>query len=181
MRRTVPAAALAAVASVFLSPNFLSPNAAAEPPDLAPAPPYIPGDVSPQPGSFSYPYNIIVVGPPATTDARGVRITTNAAPGQQLNGLPGSQLGNTGQAPGTLTNSSALNSISVGNSHPEPPNPGINITAGPQTGVTLESPGGQPPQQVSGLEAAAPTSDPTVPVITLEDPNGKPPAAPAGN
>ncbi|MET0897102.1 MAG: hypothetical protein ABWY45_04225 [Mycobacterium sp.] len=176
-RQHIVAAALTAGALALVS----APVAPAEPPDLAPAPPYIPGDVSPEPGSFSYPYNIILVGPPATTDARGVRITTNAAAGQQLSGLPGSQLGNTGQAPGSLTNSSTLNGISVGNSHSQPPNPGINITAGPQTAVTLESPGGLPPQQVSDLEAAAPTSDPTVPVMALEDPAGKAPTAPAGN
>lgn len=176
--RIIPAAAFAVLLSALGAPA-----AAAEPPDLAPAPPYIPGDVSPQPGSFSYPYNIIVVGPPATTDARGVRITTNAAAGQQLSGLPGSQLGNTGQAPGSLTNSSALHGISVGNSHPEPPNPGINITAGPQTSVQLESADGQSPQSVLGIESALPTADPTMPQIALEDPHGLRPAqqAPAGN
>lgn len=174
--RVTPAAFLAGLLSVVVAPV-----AAAEPPDLPPQPPYIPGDVSPEPGSFSYPYNIILVGPPATTDARGVRITTNAAAGQQLSGLPGSQLGNTGQAPGSLTNSSTLNGISVGNTHSQPANPGINITAGPQTGVTLESPGGLPPQQISDLEAAAPTTDPTMPVMGLEDPSGKPLTAPAGN
>jgi hypothetical protein len=175
LHRVIPAAFCAGALSVGIASA-----AVAEPPDLAPEPPYIPGDVAPQPGSFSYPYNIIEVGPPATTDARGVRITSNAAPGLQLEGLPGSQLGNAGQAPGTLTSSSALNGIAVGNTHPEPPNPGINITAGPQPGATLESPDGQAPQAVPGIESSLPTQDPTVPQITLEDPKGRPPA-PAGS
>lgn len=168
---------IAALFTAGLSSGTLAPAAGAEPPDLPPQPPYIPGDVSPQPGSFSYPYNIILVGPPATTDARGVRITTNAGAGQQLSGLPGSALGNTGQAPGSLTNSSALNGISVGNTHSEPPNPGINITAGPQTSVQLENADGQSPQSVLGIESALPTIDPTVPQMALEDPNGKPPGS----
>ncbi|AQA05530.1 hypothetical protein BVC93_27695 [Mycobacterium sp. MS1601] len=173
--RYLPAVAVAAGLMAVAAPT-----AAAEPPDLPGAPDYVPGAPTPEPGSFSYPYNIIVTGPPATTDARGVRITTNAAAGQQLSGLPGSQLGNTGQAAGSLTNSSASYGISVGNSHPEPPSPGINISAGPQTSVTLESADGQSPQSVLGIESALPTTDPTVPVMNMEDPHGQHPA-PATN
>ncbi|MGB3485047.1 MAG: hypothetical protein WBB07_22855 [Mycobacterium sp.] len=165
-QQMIGAAALAGLASLTLVP------VAAAAPDLPPQPPYIPGDVSPQPGSFDYPYNIIVVAPPATTDARGVKIHTNAGAGQQLSGLPGSQLGNTGQAEGSLTNSSAQYGISVGNSHPEPPNPGIGITAGPQTSVQLESPDGRRPESALGVESSLPNSDPTVPVMELEDPQG---------
>ncbi|MCV7183596.1 hypothetical protein [Mycolicibacterium murale] len=161
--------AIAAAALLMLT----APGAAAEPPDLPGAPDYVPGAPTPEPGSFSYPYNIIVTGPPATTDSRGVRITTNAGAGQQLSGLPGSQLGNAGQAPGSLTSSSASYGISVGNSHPMPPNAGINISAGPQTSVQLENAGGQSPQSVLGIESALPTTDPTVPVMNLEDPHGQ--------
>jgi hypothetical protein len=163
--------AIAAVALLVLT----APEAAAEPPDLPGGPDYVPGAPLPEPGSFSYPYNIIVTGPPPTTDARGVRITTNAGAGQQLSGLPGSQLGNAGQAPGSLTSSSASYGISVGNSHPMPPNAGINISAGPQTSVQLESADGRSPQSVLGIESALPTTDPTVPVMKIEDPNGQPP------
>lgn len=146
----------------------------AQPPALPDPPPYLPGNVDPAPGSFDYPYNIIVVGPPATTDARGVRINTNVDPGQQLSGLPGSQLGNTAQAPGSLTNSSAQYGIGVGNSHPLPPNPGISISAGHGNGVPLEHPAGLPPSSITNPESSAPDSDPTVPALALEDPEGTP-------
>lgn len=87
---------------------FQTPAAVADPPPPPPAPPYIPGDVAPAHGSFSYPYNVIVVAPPATVDARGVNVTANVDAAQSSTGLPGSGLGNSPSPPSSLTNSSAL-------------------------------------------------------------------------
>lgn len=163
MRR--PSLVLVAAAAV-LGP---APLASADPPPLPPAPPYIPGSVAPQPGSFSYPYNVIVVPPPAAVDARGVNVSTNVDPASQSTGLPGDQLGNSAPPANSLTGSNALYGIAAGTTAPPAPNPTVNVAAG-SNAAGLEDPSGKPPQNPTAPEAAAPTTVPGYAPPVLEDP-----------
>jgi hypothetical protein len=154
-----------AVAAVAL---WQPPLAGAQP-ALPPAPPYVPGDVSPQPGSFSYPYNVIVVPPPASVDARGVNVTANVDPGSQSAGLPGSRLGNSAPPANSLTGSNVLYGIEAGIGTYQQPNPTVTIAAG-SNATGLEDPSGQPPQDPGRPEAAAPTTAAGDAPPVLEDP-----------
>ncbi|WP_238396347.1 hypothetical protein [Mycolicibacterium sp. CBMA 234] len=145
----------------------------AQPP---PPPPWIPGAPLPFPGSFSYPYNIIAVPAPATTDARGVRMAAGVDPAAAADGLPGSKLGNSPNKPNILTSSSTRNGIAAGTVPAQPPNPGVNIGAG-QENPALEDPSGKPPASATGVESSPPTSapgGPGAPAPILESPSGKP-------
>lgn len=168
--RVTAAGIIAAALALIVAPVVL-----ADPAPLPPAPPYIPGDVAPEPGSFSYPYNNILVDSPATVDARGVNVTSIADPSQSAVGLPGSALGNSPPPANSLTNSSALYGIAAGVAPPMVPNPGVNIGAGIQQGA-LEDPDGHPPTAVPEPESVAPTDVPGNPLPALESPGGAPPS-----
>jgi len=147
-------------------------RAAAEPAPLPDPPPYVPDNVAPYPGSFSYPYNVVMVGPPWTVDARGVQIGTNGAALESPSGLPGSQLGNSPHPDNSLTSSNARYGISAGTLPTPTVDPGVIIGSGPgisDFGTGLESPGGIPPTAAPGAEASPPTAPAQPP---LEDPHG---------
>jgi hypothetical protein len=155
------------------------PAATAAPP---PPPPYVPGAPVPFPGSYLYPYNVIPVPAPATTDARGVRINTNADPSQSAIGMPNDKLGNSPNKPNYLTSSSTRNGITAGTAPPTGGSPGVNVVGGNVT-TALEDPTGAPPKNATTPEAAAPTvlpGGPGNPPPLLEDPHGGVPAAPTG-
>ncbi|WP_422744398.1 hypothetical protein ACN27E_20990 [Mycobacterium sp. WMMD1722] len=148
----------------------LAPAASAQLEQPSP-PPYIPGDVDPQPGSFSYPYNVIVVPPPAAVDARGVNITTNVDPSSQAIGMPGSELGNSPPPANSLTGSNVLYGVEAGIASyqsEQAPLPTVNITAGAPVTGSLEDPAGKPPSNPVATEATAPTTAPGYPPPILE-------------
>ncbi|MUL67577.1 hypothetical protein BOO86_24110 [Mycobacterium sp. CBMA 234] len=161
--------------TVFASLGLLltTDPAHAQPP---PPPPWIPTAPLPFPGSFSYPYNIIAVPAPATTDARGVRMGAGVDPAAAADGLPGSKLGNSPNKPNILTSSSTRNGIAAGTVPAQTPNPGVNIGAG-QENPALEDPNGKAPASATGVESSAPTTapgGPGAPAPILESPTGKP-------
>lgn len=106
-------------------------------------------------GAYAYDLTLIESPPPATTDARGVGITSNATGVKPLKGLPGSMLGNTGRDDDTADPASR---VTVGNVHPLPASIGINISAGPSQ-VTLEHPTGQPPTNFTDPESTVTDDD----------------------
>ncbi|MUL63720.1 hypothetical protein BOO86_04525 [Mycobacterium sp. CBMA 234] len=141
-----------------------------------PPPPWIPGAPLPQPGSFQYNYNTILVAPPATNDARGVRIGTTVDTAASAAGLPGSELGNSPNKPNAYTSSSTRYRIQGGITPPVAPNPGMNIGGGNE-GTTLEDPYGKPPGKPAGAESASPEGGapgPAVPAPIIESADGKP-------
>lgn len=147
---------LAAAAAAALS---LAPAAAAQPvnPVDAPGSPdftqVIPGL---QPGSFSYPYNVIVVGPPAATDSRGTRISAGVDKDMKADGLPGSSLGNSQQAGGPLVSSSTRYGITAGLEPPGAGNPGIDVRGGVAATPSSENASGRPPQDAMPIESVQP-------------------------
>lgn len=155
MRRSRTASALIVSASV-IAQLLRAPAAAADPVPLPDPPPYLPGAPLAEPGSFDYPYNVIAVGPPPSTDSRGVRISSNADQPSQSTGLPGSKLGNGEQAPGPLVTSNARYGISAGLEIPGPANPGIDARAGIAALPSVEDPAGHSPSAPPPPEAPAP-------------------------
>lgn len=130
--------------------------------------PFLPGDVlgdAFEGGSFDYQLNLIESPPPATTDARGVLIISNASGGQPLDGLPGSKLGNSDRAESAGRVQSL---VAVGDIRPAAAGLGVNISAGPCEYV-LEEPSGRPPTGITGPESVSPTVDPNVPIVQPED------------
>lgn len=167
----------AIVAAAAIAPAVLAvaPESTAQPAVPPVPPPYLPGSVLPEPGSFSYPLNNIVAGSPATVDARGVRIGTNVDPAMSAIGLPQSQLGNSPEKPGTLTNSNARYGIAAGTAPAVAPNPGV-VTGGGNMQGLLEDPSGKGPSNAPSPDSAAPSTPapiPGVPAPTLETPNGQ--------
>lgn len=161
MRKILCALTLTAPGLVVLSP------AAGAQPDQPVPPPFIPGDVSPSAGSFSFTYDVIIVGPPAAFDARGINASATVDPSQSAVGLPGDALGNSPPPPNQLTGSNVLYGISAGGvDAPQPPGT-VNITAGHPVAPGLEDPSGKPPANPSGMESTAPT---TAPLPALEEP-----------
>lgn len=178
MRRTIlgisGGSALAAAAAVALAPV-----AAAQPAPTPPSP-ILPGTVEVVPGAYGFSYGPIVTGPPAITDARGVRLSDNVGQAQSQYGLPLSQLGNANESPGQLTQANARYNISAGVTPPIPPNPGVNIGAGTQSSL-LEDPAGRPPGALTPSNSVAPGTPATIPgqpAPVLESPNGAPSAPP---
>jgi len=164
MHRTITTAALAAILAVA---PFVAPFTVAAQPSL-PDPVLVPGDVVDDTygvGSFNYSLNLIESPPPATTDARGVLITSNATGAQPLKGLPGSILGNTDRGE---SSSRAQGLVTVGDVRPVPASQGINIGAGPSQ-YALEDPRGQPPTAVTDPESVSPTVDPNVLITPVDD------------
>jgi hypothetical protein len=150
-----------------------------------PVPPYFPpapGQGGQYPGSYLYPYNLIPVSGPATTDARGIRATDNADSAMTADGLPGSELGLTPNKGNVLGAGSSMKyHISAGPAPVPTVQPGISPAAG-VVEPTVEDPGGAPPTNgVGGLESAQSTTVPAVPgnAQVLEDPAGNNPAAAA--
>ncbi|MBI3216754.1 MAG: hypothetical protein HYZ38_23310 [Mycobacterium sp.] len=167
----MPTARSVLTAALAVCPMILCPTAAADPVPLPDPPPYVPNDLSPFPGSYSYPYNVIMVGPPWTVDARGVQIGTNIDPGLRPEGLPGSQLGNSAHPDNSLTLSNARYGISAGIAPVPEVDPGVIIDAGsPAAG--LENPDGRPPTSVLEPESVPPTAAPEPRVPPLEDSHG---------
>lgn len=141
-------------------------------------PPWIPGAPQANPGSYSFPYSIIAVPAPATTDARGIRAAATADPGAEASGIPGSQLGLSPNKPNALTSSSTRYRIGAG-SNPSPSlptvNPGTNIGAGMEV-PTLEDPGGAAPKTAPSAESSQSTIVPPIPgqpAPILEAPGGQ--------
>jgi hypothetical protein len=163
--RLAAATVLAGVCAVMGSPS------AGADPTLPDPPPYLPGNVDPVPGSFSYPYNVIMVGPPWTVDARGIQVGTNASAGQPPVGLPGSQLGTSPHPANSLTSANARYGISAGMEPAPAVDPGVIVGAGVPAPSGLEDPKGQPPSTAPVPEAAAPTTAPPA-QPALEDPHG---------
>ena len=160
VRRAVVLAASAAVAAVPLSVvSGLSPVAAAQPQNPAPSPD-TPGFVNVipdlEPGSFSYPYNVIEVGPPPATDSRGTRISAGVDQDSKSVGLPGSSLGNSQQAGGPLVSSNTRNSITGGLEPAAGANPGIDVRAGTAALPSAETANGLPPQTPIAIESSQP-------------------------
>jgi hypothetical protein len=157
--------------SVLAAPGIAGADPAAPSP-----PPYV--DLVPYayPGSYQYFYNLIPVMGPATTDARGIRATTNADPAMSAEGLPGSQLGlSPNKVNGLGTYTSTRNNISAGPAPAQIVQPGIAVGAGNQM-PTVEDPSGAPPKNPPGAESSQPTSAPAVPGNSqiLENPGGQP-------
>ncbi|SKD81696.1 hypothetical protein [Mycobacteroides abscessus] len=156
-----------------------APVAAADPPPI----PFVPGVPAPLPavpGSYTYSYYNFPAVAPATTDARGIKIATNADPGATAAGLPGSKLGNSAHPPNIQSSSSTRYGIAGGVAAPPAPSTtGVNYGGGNES-PALEDPYGRPPQNIKAIEAPAPPTvmpgAPTPPV--LEDPHGEPPAPP---
>jgi hypothetical protein len=134
----------------------LAPVAGADPPDLPDQPGYVPGAPDTEPGSFSYPYNVIAVGPPPATDSRGVRISSSVDKVAQSTGLPGSSLGNGQQADGPLVTSNSRYGISAGLEPPSGANPGIDVRAGIAAVPSAEDPSGAPQATPPQIESTAP-------------------------
>jgi hypothetical protein len=133
----------------------LAPVAGAQP-STPGAPGYVPGAPDVEPGSFSYPYNVIVVGPPPETDSRGTRISAGVDPGAKSTGMPGSSLGNSQQADGPLVSSNSRYGITGGLEPAAGANPGIDVRAGIQARPSYEDPAGRPPEAPLPVESAQP-------------------------
>jgi hypothetical protein len=141
--------------SVAVVALALAPAAGAQP-STPGAPGYIPGPPDTEPGSFSYPYNVIPVGPPPATDARGTRISAGVDEDMKSAGLPGSSLGNSPQAAGPLVTSNSRYGISAGAEPPQSANSGIDARAGIAGELAGESPTGLPPQAPAPIESVQP-------------------------
>ena len=150
LKRHLLLAVSAAGAALALAP------AAAAQPDMPDPPGYVPSAPDVEPGSFSYPYNVIAVGPPPATDSRGTRISSNADKDAKSTGLPGSSLGNSEQAAGLLTTANARYGISAGMEPPGAANPGIDARAGIAAVPSAEDPSGKPPSSPEAIESSAP-------------------------
>ncbi|MCH9668874.1 MAG: hypothetical protein K0U76_17335 [Actinomycetia bacterium] len=166
MYRTITAAALTALLAIA-SPFAMPFTAAAQPDPELPDPFFIPGDVLGDAlgdsGSFDYQLNLIESPPPATTDARGVIIGSNASGAQPLQGLPGSRLGN---EPRSETTNRVQALVAVGDIRPAAAGAGPTVSAGPSQ-TKLEHPTGQPPTaSATGIEPVAPV-DPNAPMTPL--------------
>lgn len=109
-----------------------------------------------QPGSFSYPYNVIVVGPPPETDSRGTRISAGVDQGAKSTGLPGSSLGNSQQAGGPLVSSNTRFGITGGLEPSSGANPGIDVRGGVAATPSSENASGRPPQDALPIESVQP-------------------------
>ena len=157
LKRHLLVAVCAASAALPVAPVALlcAPPAQAQP-DLPDPPGYIPGAPDAEPGSFSYPYNVIVVGPPPETDSRGTRISAGVDKDAKSAGLPGSSLGNAQQAGGPLVSSNSRYGITGGLEPPAGGNPGIDVRAGIQAQPSFENPGGLPPQNPLPVESGQP-------------------------
>lgn len=148
-------------------------------PALPDVPPYLPDAPLPYPGSYLYPYNLIPVYGPATTDARGIRATGTVDPAMSATGMPGSQLGLAPNKSNELgTYSSMRNNISAGPAPEQTVQPGVSIGAGVVM-PTVEDPTGAPPKSPIDAESAQPGTAPAVPGNSqvMEDPTGQPAAA----
>lgn len=150
MKRPMMFAVSAAAAAVALAP------AAAAQPDLPDQPGYVPGVPDAEPGSFSYPYNVIAVGPPPVTDSRGVRISSSVDEAAQSVGLPGSSLGNGPQQDGPLVTSNSRYGISAGLEPPAGVNSGIDVRAGIAAVPSREDPSGAAQANPPQVESVAP-------------------------
>ncbi|MBE5494986.1 MULTISPECIES: hypothetical protein [Mycobacteroides] len=158
-----------------------APAASADPAPPIPFIPAIPAPLPAVPGSYTYSYYNFPAVAPATVDARGVKIATNADPGAAGSGMPGSKLGNAAHPPNIQSSSSTRYGIAGGISRPVAPSTtGVQFGAGNES-PALEDPYGRPPQNIGGAEAATPPTvmpgAPAAPI--LEDPHGQPPPAPA--
>lgn len=147
-RHTVLPASVASAALLAAFPGALlwAPVATADPSNpviLPDTPGYVVGAPDIEPGSFSYPYNVIAVGPPPATDSRGTRISASVDTDMKSAGLPGSSLGNTPQAAGPLVTSNSRYGISAGAEPPQPANTGIDVRAGIAGELAGEDPAGR--------------------------------------
>ena len=162
--------------TALLFPLAPLPIAVAQP--APPPPPFFPaptlGGLPAAPGSYSATYFVIIPPSPATTDARGVNISTNADPAAAAYGMPGSKLGNSPHKPNVLTSASTRYGIQGGVTPPAVPSTGVIVGGGNQI-LALEDPRGQPPTSVLGLESVAPDTAAGLPASVLEDPTGQPP------
>ena len=150
-------------------------------PALPDVPPYLPDVPYPYPGSYLYPYNLIPVYGPATTDSRGIRANANVDPAMSASGMPGSQLGLGPNKTNVLgTYSSMRNNISAGPAPDQTVQPGVSIGAGVVM-PTVEDPTGAPPKSPIDAESAQPTAVPAVPGNSqvIESPTGQPAASPS--
>lgn len=148
--------ALAAAAAVPLAPAAgAQPVAPVNPVDPPGSPGYAGVVPDAEPGSFSYPYNVIEVGPPPGTDSRGTRISATVDKDAKSEGLPGSVLGNSPQAEGPLASSNTRYGITAGLEPAAGANPGIDVRAG-VAAPAGEDPGGQPPQTPVAIESSQP-------------------------
>lgn len=163
LRHRLPLLASGAAAAVVLAPI------AAAQPGLPDPPPYIPGAPLPDSGSYSYPYNVIPVGPPPSNDSRGTRVAASVDSQMGSTGLPGSQLGNAEQQDGPLVTSNSRYMISGGSEPAGSPAPGINVGAG-VTQLPSASKDGAPPTPPPVPESTAPGTLPGNPMPILETP-----------
>lgn len=142
-----------------------------------PPPPFFPaptlGGLPAVPGSYSATYYVIIPPAPATTDARGVNVGSNADPAAAAYGLPGSKLGNSAHKPNVLTSTSTRYGIQGGITPPAAPSTGVIAGGGSQV-LAPEDPSGQPSEGVASLESVAPETSPGLPATILEDPSGRP-------
>ncbi|MUM17758.1 hypothetical protein FZI91_14810 [Mycobacterium sp. CBMA271] len=175
-------ATVATVAGALALGGLAAPTAAADPPSI----PFLPGVPAPlpaTPGSYTYIYNNFPAVAPATVDARGVKIATNADPAAGATGLPGSKLGNSAHMSNQLTSSSTRYGIQGGSTAPAPASTtGVQFGAGNEN-PALEDPHGEAPKTAAAVEPTAPTVNPGAPALpVLESPDGQPPKAeePAG-
>lgn len=182
MRQHLFPSAAGIVAGMFAALAVAAaPAAAADPAPPIPFIPAIPAPLPAVPGSYTYSYYNFPAVAPATVDARGVKIATNADPGATATGMPGSKLGNAAHPPNIQSSSSTRYSLTGGARAPSTPSTtGVQFGAGNES-PALEDPYGRAPQNLGGAEAAAPpTVMPGAPAApTLEDPHGQPPAPPA--
>jgi hypothetical protein len=151
MRRRVVAGCVLALALTT------APQSAAQPEVPAP-PPWVPLEPTAFPGDYSYLYNVIAVGPPPTSDARGVRVASNVDPAAQSVGLPGDMLGNGPLQPGPLVTSNARYGISAGMEPAGTNRGGVDISSGNARQPTGENPTGAPPSTPPEPESTMPTT-----------------------
>jgi hypothetical protein len=130
-------------------------------------------------GSYGYLFGVYVTPPPATVDARGVKVTALVDSNQQAFGMPGSQLGNTPPVAGYFTGDSVQYYIKAAQT--ETP----TVVKGPYAmtlspAVPPEDPSGKPPEQYPGPESTPPGPAPVVVPPILETPGGRPYGAAGG-
>jgi hypothetical protein len=125
------------------------------------------------PGGYGYLYNIYVVPPPPTVDARGVKVTATVDASQKAFGMPGSELGNAGPVVGFFTGASMQRLVAAGQTAQLPPALGVNAVA-LSPAVPPEDPSGIPPKNPPGPESTQPGPAPVVVPPILESPGGKP-------
>ncbi len=158
-----------------------APGVAEANPPVPPFFPPAPGQGGQYPGSYLYPYNLIPVSGPATTDARGIRASASVDADSEAEGLPGSELGLTPNKGNILGTSSSMKyHISAGPAPVQTVQPGISPGAG-EVMPTVEDPGGAPPTSAPSAESAQATTAPAVPGNSqvLENPAGLNPSAAA--